>query len=209
MKYARWLPPGSWWAVFLWVVLFASFLLFFPLYQKGQRKPAMVFLFFMSSFSFEMFGIPLSSYLFEFILAGPFSALPLRWGVLREFIGMGGHYVFLSCVLAGGTLVVCGWAAIYRDFWSGEDGTGLLVSSGLYRIIRHPQYAGLLLVSLGTLFERATLVTVVLYPVLVAMYRGLALQEEEDLAANFGERWVSYSRDTVFFFPRPACLFRK
>ena len=33
---------GQWWAVALWIGMFAVFLAFIPFYQKSQRKPASV-----------------------------------------------------------------------------------------------------------------------------------------------------------------------
>ena len=51
-----------------------------------------------------------------------------------------------------------------------ETGTGKLVTTGVYRFIRHPQYTGLLLLSLGILIEWATLPMLIMFPVMVFMY---------------------------------------
>jgi protein-S-isoprenylcysteine O-methyltransferase Ste14 len=78
-----------------------------------------------------------------------------------------------------------------------------LVSTGLYRFVRHPMYAGYLLLFLGAFLLSAnwvigasgvgvilTLMTVRLPP------------EERRLAQRFGEAWRSYREATGTFLPR-------
>jgi protein-S-isoprenylcysteine O-methyltransferase Ste14 len=201
-----WSHFGNWWAVALWAALFGAFVVFVPFYKKADRKPASIFLAFAVAFALEMFGIPLSMYLALWALG---MKLPegVLWGhTLVGSIGMTGHYLYLASILGGGALVVAGWARIYRDYWSKDDGEGSLVSTGLYRYIRHPQYAGFLLLSLGALFEWATIPLLILWPVLAVLYYRLARKEESELEARFGDEWRHYAARTGFFLP---CLRRK
>lgn len=178
----------SWVTVVLWIILFASFLLFLPVKQKVQRKPAGVYLLFISIYAIEIFGFP--------------SSEGFLWGhTLYPFFGRVGHFIFLLCVYIGGMLIVAGWATIRRSYWSPDDSTGFLVSTGIYRFIRHPQYAGLLLVSLGMLFEWMSLTALALFPVLCIQYTCLALQEEVTLEKEFLAQWHSYRKVTGMFFP--------
>lgn len=197
-----WSHFGTWWAVALWAALFGAFLLFVPFYRKADRKPAGVFLGFIAAFALEMFGVPLSLY---FVLWAFGKTLPegVLWGhTLSGTFGMAGHYVYLACVLAGAVLVVGGWSRIHREYWSKEEGQGHLVAEGIYRHIRHPQYTGFLLISLGALFEWATIPLLILWPILASMYVRLARKEETEMENQFGDEWRAYKARTGRFLPR-------
>jgi protein-S-isoprenylcysteine O-methyltransferase Ste14 len=196
-----WSHFGNWWAVAMWAALFGAFVLFVPFYKKADRKPASVFLAFALAFALEMFGIPLSMYfaLWAFGMKLPEGVL---WGhTLVGSFGMAGHYLYLASLLGGGALIVAGWGRIYRDYWSKDEGEGRLVDTGLYRYLRHPQYAGFLLLALGALFEWATLPLLILWPVLAVMYYRLARKEEAELEEHFGDEWRHYAARTGMFFP--------
>jgi len=182
------LHSGSLWAVILWIVFFSSFLLFLPVCQKQQWKPAGLYLLYTVCMAVEMFAI-----------RSPEGFL--RGSLLQRYIGTSGHIVFLLCVYSGGMLVVAGWAVIRRSYWSADDGDGFLVTAGPYRFIRHPQYAGILFVALGMLFEWTGLINLVLFPVLCVLYGKLAAAEEAGLAGHFGAQWIAYRNKTGMFFP--------
>lgn len=76
-----------------------------------------------------------------------------------------------------------------------------LVKTGVYKYIRHPQYAGLLLLSLGMLAEWATLPMLIFYPVMVVMYVRLAKREEKDMLLEFGGEYREYIQATKMFIP--------
>ncbi|MFP4268899.1 MAG: methyltransferase family protein [Spirochaetaceae bacterium] len=174
---------GSWWAVLVLAVILGAFVLFVPFYRRADRKPAGAFLAFIAAFAFEMYGMPLS-------LQFP------------ESVGMAGHYIYLACILFGGVLIVGGWARMYRDYWSREENDGRLVREGLYRYIRHPQYTGFLLISVGVLFEWATVLLLGMWPVLAFRYHRLARREEEELEEQFGSHWYEYRGKTGMYLPR-------
>lgn len=193
---------GTWWAVALWVIMYCSFLLFIPFYRKAQRKPAGVFAAFIVAFALEMFGAPLSLY---FVMWAFGRKLPegILWGhTLVSFIGNGGMYLAITATLAGGALIVAGWARIHRDYWSKTEGEGRLVDQGIYRWIRHPQYTGFLVIALGVLCEWATIPLLVLWPVLAIVYTKLARREEAEMEERFGAEWIAYRNRTGMFLPR-------
>ncbi len=193
---------GQWWAVALWVGLFAIFLAFTPFYQKSQRKPASAYLAFVVALAFEMFGVPLSMY----VLTWAFRInLPegLLWGhTLVQSIGYWGMYLGTAFYLAGGVLVFLGWRLIYRRYWSKDQGKGKLVTDGIYKYIRHPQYTGFLLITLGMLCEWVTIPLLVMYPILVVMYSRLARREEADMEREFGAEYSAYRSHTGMFLPK-------
>jgi protein-S-isoprenylcysteine O-methyltransferase Ste14 len=114
--------------------------------------------------------------------------LPLRSGV---FAVMAISTVFIA---AGLGLLMAGWAAVYR----GRDG---LVTGGIYRWLRHPQYLGLILIVVAFTLMWPTLPTLVMAPVLVVMYVRLARREERELAARFGWGFGAYAARTPAFVP--------
>ncbi|MDA3950976.1 MAG: methyltransferase [Spirochaeta sp.] len=202
MNQEIWSYYGLWGTAALWAVLCMLFLLFVPFYRRVERKPAGVFAAFAVAFAFEMFGIPLSLYV-VFWISGRFLPLGVLWGyTLSGTIGMAGHYVFIGALVVGGGLVVAGWARIYRDAWSRDEEDACLVRDGVYRYLRHPQYTGLILIATGALCDWATIPLLLLWPVLVFRYVGLARLEERELATRFGAEWRAYRETTGMFAPR-------
>src|SRR3546814_561564 len=81
---------------------------------------------------------------------------------------------------------------------------GVLAATGTYGSIRHPQYLGFILVMFGFLLQWPTLLTLLMFPVLVVMYVRLARTEERDAIASFGTDYESYRRRVPGFIPRLA-----
>jgi protein-S-isoprenylcysteine O-methyltransferase Ste14 len=105
--------------------------------------------------------------------------------------------------LIGTVLIILGWRDIHRYYWSKEEGQGRLVTRGIYAYIRHPQYTGFMLITLGMLFEWSTLPVLIMWPILVYMYYRLAKREEADMEAEFGETYRYYKATTSMFIPLP------
>ncbi|GAB4289474.1 MAG: isoprenylcysteine carboxylmethyltransferase family protein [Coriobacteriia bacterium] len=192
---------GQWWAVALWIALFGLFLLFTPFYKKSGVKPKGAFLAFVVALALEMFGVPLSMYALSAVL-GRYLPDGVLWGhTLNAHIGLAGTNVALVFYLLGAALIIAGWRRIYRDYWSKERGEGRLVTDGIYRLIRHPQYTGFALITTGMLAEWATLPTLIMWPILGVIYYRLARREESDMRAEFGPAYDAYAEATGMFLP--------
>ena len=76
-----------------------------------------------------------------------------------------------------------------------------LATAGPYRLVRHPQYIGFVAIMFGFLLQWPTLLTLAMFPVLVLMYVRLALTEERDSEAAFGDAWRAYAAVTPRFVP--------
>jgi protein-S-isoprenylcysteine O-methyltransferase Ste14 len=70
--------------------------------------------------------------------------------------------------------------------------------------VRHPQYDAFVMIMFGFLLQWPTLVTLVMFPVLVLTYVRLARREEREVRAAFGADWDTYAAQTPAFFPRPG-----
>jgi protein-S-isoprenylcysteine O-methyltransferase Ste14 len=197
-----WSHFGNWWAAALWIISFIVFLAFLPFYQKSQRKPAGVYAAFVVALAFEMFGIPLSMYVLSWIFG---HQLPegILWGhTLSQLIGTNGMLIAIPLYLIGIILVILGWNVIYRKYWSKKTGEGKLVTSGIYNFIRHPQYTGFLLITLGMICEWATLPLLIMWPILIYLYYRLAKREEADMRKEFGEAYDIYRKNTGMYLPK-------
>jgi len=71
-----------------------------------------------------------------------------------------------------------------------------------YAHVRHPQYDAFILVMLGFLVQWPTILTLIMFPILVWMYKRLAGQEEKEILAEFGEEYSKYAAITPAFIPR-------
>ena len=61
-----------------------------------------------------------------------------------------------------------------------------LATTGIYERLRHPQYLGLILVMTEFLLQWPTLLTLLMFPVLVVMQVRLTKREEWDAVRKFG-----------------------
>jgi protein-S-isoprenylcysteine O-methyltransferase Ste14 len=166
-----------------------------------DKKPRGTYLAFVIAFAIEMHGIPFSMYVISWILG---RSLPegVLWGhTLVSSFGHLGIYLGAALGILALLLILSGWRSIYKAYWSKERGQGALVTIGIYRYIRHPQYSGLLMMSLGMILNWATLPTLILFPVMAVMYWRLAKREENDMLAEFGDEYRAYMQKTRRFIP--------
>ena len=185
----------------LWVFLFALFLLFIPFNRKSQKRPASVYLAFVVALAFEMFGIPLSLYFVTWGLGVSLPAGILWEHTLKQYIGLWGMYIGLTLNFIGALLVILGWKEIHKLYWSKGKGKGKLVTGGIYGYIRHPQYTGFLLITLGMLVHWATIPLLIMYPILFLIYYRLAKKEEREMEKEFGIDYSQYKEKTGMFLP--------
>ena len=187
--------------VALWVVLFGVFIAFIPFYRKTQRRPTSVYLAFVVALAFEMFGIPLSMFIVTWGIGVNLPQGILWQHTLEQYIGYWGMYIGYALNLIGALFVIQGWSQIHRHYWSKEEGKGELVTGGIYEYIRHPQYTGFLLITLGLLVHWATIPLLIMWPILVVLYYRLAKKEEREMEREFGDKYTEYKRRTHLFIP--------
>ncbi len=183
------LYTGRWDLVLASVILFAAFLLCIPFKKGADWRTHGTYAAFIIALFTEMFGFPLtiyfiSSYLGQVVFQNTFLDYMTSIGMPIGYIITGVGLLF----------VIAGWRPIYRT-----DG---MVISGPYRLLRHPQYLGFLLITGGWLIHWPTIPTILMWPILVFLYYNLAKKEEKEMEKRFGEKYKLYKESVPMFIPK-------
>ncbi len=156
----------------------------------------------------EMYGFPLTIYLLSGWLSDripgidPFSHDAGH--LLEDLFGWGGnphlgpfHILSNILILAGFFLLSSAWRVLYI-----AQRKHTLAATGPYEKIRHPQYAGFVIIMFGFLLQWPTIITVIMFPILVYMYVRLARTEEQMALNDFGTTYTNYAKRVPGFFPK-------
>ncbi len=154
----------------------------------------------------EMYGFPLTIYLLTSWFGSRFPQLNFShtsghlWEVLLNNT-VNPHWSFLHIVsnifIIGGLLLISyAWNVLYQAVQKKT-----LATTGPYRYIRHPQYAGFILIIVGFLLQWPTLITLIMAPLLIFRYIRLASQEETYILKTFGQSFIEYKKSTPGWWP--------
>jgi protein-S-isoprenylcysteine O-methyltransferase Ste14 len=199
---------GLWFLVIVNSAIFIlfAFSFFKPKTARDWRSFGAFSAFLVALFT-EMYGFPLTIYLLSGWLqsnypgvdwyshdAGHLPEMLFGWKANPHF----GPFHVLSFVFigAGFVLILAAWRVLYE-----AQRTSRLATTGPYAYVRHPQYAGFIMVMLGFLFQWPTLLTLVMFPVLVWMYVRLARAEERETLETFGHEYEKYRMRVPGFIP--------
>ncbi|MBI1355747.1 MAG: DUF1295 domain-containing protein [Acidobacteria bacterium] len=199
---------GNWGIAVTIVLVFTFFVVrYLPMRTRmAKRSGGALIAFFVALFA-EMYGFPLTIYLLGHFLD---IQVPLDHvsghllGDLISWLGLGNGWfivMLLSNVLiiAGIWIISAAWEQVYRS-------EGGLVTDGIYRYVRHPQYSGIFVITLGLMIQWPTLPTLILWPFVIAMYVRLAKKEEQDVQEKFQNEYAAYVERTPRFVPRLSAL---
>ncbi len=200
---------GMWPVVIFNVILFSFFVISF-VKPKGKVEWASMgaFVAFMVALFTEMYGFPLTIYFLStwmgksYPVLTPFSHahghLWLVWlGLADSDLAMTVLHIVSNVMIFGGLYIIHqGWVLIYAA------GGKRLVTDGIYAHIRHPQYSGMFLITLGFLLQWPSILTLAMWPILMLAYYRLAMKEEKDVEKQFGKAYGDYKAKVPAFIPK-------
>lgn len=156
----------------------------------------------------EMYGFPLTIYLLSGWLwrrfpdinfmshdAGHLLEVLFGWKTNPHF---GPFHILSSILIFGGfALLAASWKVLYQ-----AQKEHRLANTGPYARVRHPQYVGFVTIMFGFLLQWPTILTVVMFPILVLMYSRLAITEEREMLKHCGGEYLRYAERIPRFVPR-------
>ena len=200
---------GLWLLVIINIAVFVIFAFSFarPRNARDWRSFGAFSAFLVALFT-EMYGFPLTIYLLSGWLGSRFPGIDLLthnnghlWTTLLGWQGdphfSPPHIVSYLLIGGGFILLSAAWEVLYK-----AQRDHHLATTGPYARLRHPQYVGFALIMLGFLAQWPTLLTLLMFPILLTMYVRLARREEQDALSEFGDQYTSYARVVPAFFPR-------
>ncbi len=204
------IPAYGLWSL---VILNSLFFIFFAFsFFKPQTKTDWrsfgAFSAFIIALFVEMYGFPLTIYVFSGWLASRYPGVNFlshdNGHLLHTLLGLKGNPHFdilhiLSSVFIFGGFITLSYA--WNILWKAQKGHKL-ATTGIYARMRHPQYAAFIFIMFGFLLQWPTLPTLVMFPILTFMYVRLAFKEEKIAEAEFGDEYRRWAAVTPRFIPK-------
>ena len=199
---------GLWTLVILNSAMFIMFAFsFFKPQTTRDWRTFSAFSAFVVALFVEMYGFPLTIYLMSGWLQTKYPGLDVLshnsghlWSTLLNEQGdphFGPlHLASFAFIGFGFYLLSIAWNVLYQAQRSSR-----LAVTGPYAKIRHPQYVGFVLILIGFLLQWPTLLTLLMFPILLVMYARLAVTEEAEMRKQFGADYDAYAARTPRFIP--------
>jgi len=200
---------GMWPVVIFNIGLFLFFAIsFIEPKKKFEWKTMGAFIGFIAALFTEMYGFPLTIYLLSgwmgqsYPVLNPFSHP--HGHLWLVFFGLGDSHLAMTILHIISNIIILGGFLLLHQGWKliHEAKGQKLVTEGIYSHVRHPQYSGLFLITIGFLIQWPSLTTIIMWPILMFAYYKLAMREEKDVEKQFGEEYAAYRNRVPAFIPK-------
>ncbi len=209
MDHSNGFAYGLWPLVIINSAVFIIFLFSFskPKSKRDWRSFGALSAFIIALFT-EMYGFPLTIYLLSGWMQSRFPEANLfshdsghLWWTLFGFKSNAHfnpiHIASNLFIFGGFLLLASAWKVLLH-----AQQTKTLAATGPYGRIRHPQYVGFTLIMFGFLLMWPTILTLLMFPILVWMYIKLAKREEAEVMKEMGSEYEAYVAKTPRFIPK-------
>lgn len=198
---------GNWFLVLVNIAIFLVFVFsgFKPKNITDWRTFNMFAAFVVSLFA-EMYGFPLTIYLLVSFFGRWFPNLNFTHSsghLLIDIFGIKGdphtniiHLLSNLFIFGGLILLSNAWKILYQ-----ANQENIIANTGIYRLVRHPQYTAFILIIIGFLLQWPTIITLAMAPILIFRYIRLSYKEEEFMIKKYGSAYLNYLKSTSRFFP--------
>lgn len=172
-------------------------------YGKQQGKKITDVFGVISGWSFFLFwfGIWLSPQ--ERFLIPFFQGFSVQIPILSLTIYLVNFVIFVPFFIAGAWFGIKG--VIHTSLRVAETHRAeRVISTGVYSIVRHPQYLGGLLAHFGFSFLLSGLYSLLATPLVIAVVYIISWKEENELTKEFGQEYVNYRNKVPMLMPKFA-----
>lgn len=207
---------GLWTLVIINSAIFIIFAFSFtkPKNVKDWRSLGAFSAFILALFT-EMYGFPLTIYLLSGWLSEKFPSLNIfshqnghLWSAfLDSKIDPHFHPVHIAAnlfIIVGFVMLSSAWKVLHA-----AQKSQTLATTGLYSKVRHPQYIGFVSIMFGFLLMWPTLLTLIMFPILLLMYHQLGKSEEKAMIKEFGKKYENYKLNIPAYIPKLSSTYSK
>jgi protein-S-isoprenylcysteine O-methyltransferase Ste14 len=113
-------------------------------------------------------------------------------------------FVSIYLVVAGGLILLRKGKPSHKredKHLLGFEKTTELVTTGVYRFVRHPLYASLIYLSWGIFLKHITLDLFILTLICSGLFYLTARHDEKECIAYFGDSYLNYMKNSKMFIP--------
>jgi len=109
--------------------------------------------------------------------------------------------VFVPLFLSGARLGIAGVKGTSLKV-AETHRANMIIASGVYSVVRHPQYLGGLLAHVGITFLFSAWFSLLSTPMMVLLVFLISKKEEKELSKEFGKEFQDYAEEVPMFLPR-------
>jgi protein-S-isoprenylcysteine O-methyltransferase Ste14 len=117
----------------------------------------------------------------------------------------GFHIISWGLIIFSLLLVLPGFYFLIHDgkpaSYANIETTTALVTTGVYKYVRHPLYSSLIFLGAGCLMKNPSLLALSLFAVTTVFVYATALSEEKENLLKFGNDYTAYTRESKMLVP--------